>query len=325
MKKQSKIAFNKVTFFLVGIIVLFLQLGLDCAAQSSTDANVNQNSIGEDVSLKPPMIIWSHNLWRSSIASLEHALSSDLIGYVAVYSRHRSEFNVKKNRKVQSVIKIVKNSGARLIWCRSLWPYYANKNIKKSDFFFTEYYVQEIKALRQEANEIKADFIALDTEPYGTSPMKFYAKGDYVLSSEDIRKLKLAVSQAVKQTGKVDFILPAGSLRRNHPYQYLAELGRFRIAENTYYANDRTIKSIKYPYEIFGAFLNPERKRKENPNSPYFLASDIFEMSHLWSQKKGVLLNMKKEKAMMVAKDLVDYANNLQLKSPPKSNDSNLP
>ncbi len=51
--------------------------------------------------------------------------------------------------------------------------------------------------------------------------------------------------------------------------------------------------------------------RPEKPNAPYFLVSDVFEKSWLWSDKKGVFLYTDRKKALAVAKELLAYANKL--------------
>jgi hypothetical protein len=134
-------------------------------------------------------------------------------------------------------IEMVKKSDAKLIWCRDLWPYYANEKIKLADFFDPNYYIREVNYLRSEGKQMEADFVALDIEPYGYSPMKRYMKSKDYLTFQQRSLLHQVIQDAIKRVGKVDFVLPAGVMDLRHPYNILSGLGENRITESTYYFN----------------------------------------------------------------------------------------
>jgi hypothetical protein len=166
-----------------------------------------------------------------------------------------------------------------------------------------------------------ANYVALDTEPYGNSPLTPYFKGANlkILNSQQLTALKNAVSGAIKQAGKVDFILPGGEMSDAyrplpHPYNIIAELGNMRISEETYYDAPRFINGIQYPYEIFGMHLDTTKKNTKSPEQAYFLPNEIFERSQLWSNKKGVFLYTSSSRSNDVALQLLMYAKKLPAK-----------
>ena len=290
------------------LLIALISVNLFCAKADDEPSY----GIKPEASKDKPIIIWFHNgAELKDNQSLRTALSSGLITHVMIFYMHRDDgWNSKL--PVRKAIEIVKKSNAKLIWCRSIWPWYNVKNSRPQDLYDSLYYAKEIKRLRAEAKNMGADYVALDTEPYATSPLKPHLKNAKVKwNRNQIQRVKLAVTKAVATAGKIDYVLPAASLNPNHPYNYLAEFGKMRISEHTYYDNEKRIKLIKYPYEIFGAFLSPIKNNKSNPQKPYFLANEIFEKSHLWSSKKGVLLYMQSKKSLAVAKALTAYSKTL--------------
>lgn len=310
----------------VAALVFWSIVKIYSASASDGQFHVEPDNGKKGPPVTKPTIIWFHSGAGYSLESLKTAISSGLITHVMLTYMHRADADWKTNADVRKAIEMVKKSDVKLIWGRNLWPYYANKNIKLTDIFDPNYYAREIYHLRAEGKEMGADFVAFDTEPYADSPMKLYLKGEkrIRLTAMELQRLELVIKEVARTTGKVDFVFPAGSLDWQHPYNILAGLGQSRIAENTYYANEKTIKAIKYPYEIFGAYVNTIRKRPENPDSPYFLVSDILDNSQLWSKRKGLFLYTDKEKVRAVAKELVAYANSLPRVSPvqPQKSDS---
>ncbi len=296
-----------------------------CSASDSDDkAKVQSHDVESAPSVTKPMIIWFHSGASNSPESLKLALSSGLITHVILLYMHRADADWKANTAVQKAIEIVKKSDAKLIWSRDLWPYYANAGIKLSDLFDPNYYIKEIRALRAEAKEIGAGFVSLDNEAYANSRMKHYLKGRRKLSHEDLDKLRAAIDKTVATVGKVDFTMHAGWSSRPC-VAILAQLGRNRICEETYWLDEERYKAIKYPYEIFGVYVNTVRKRPGKPNAPYFLVSDIFERAWLWSDTKGLFLFTDSKNAMAVAKELLAYANNLPRKGSFESKGPNSP
>ena len=319
---------SKLRIALVLLLVFFFTLII------TTDvflADVNQEAADDANSVQPgekPIIIWYHSGEQESTLSLKTALASGLITHVVVKYRSPADGPWYAERKVREAIEVVKNSDAKLIWGRDLWSRWVVKDAKVEDLFDPQYHIKQIQSLRAEAREIGADFVFLDTEPYGNSPMRpFMISSKRVfLTNEQHKKLKAVVESVVRKTGKVDFIAPAGWWGypgHNHPSDVLANLGKIRIAENTYYDNPRQRNAIEYPYEIFGAYLKTTKKNEKSPHNPFFLVSEIFESSDLWSNKKGLYLYTTTKDSLAVAEALLDYSKTIPFRDSAKSGEPN--
>jgi len=315
---------------LVLLLVIFLVLTITA---SVFWAKVDHKAPDDSNTVEPmekPIIIWYHSGEQADTMSLKTAFSSGLITHAIVKYRNPADGPWHAERKVREAIEVVKKSDAKLIWGRELWARWVVKDAKFADLFDPEYYIKQIQSLRAEAKEMGADLVFLDTEPYGNSPMKPYMLGEnrIKLSDQQHEQLRAVIKQVVQTTGKIDFIAPAGwwgHPGHNHPWDILAELGKLRIAENTYYDNERTINALKYPYEIFGAYLNTTKKNEKYPHNPFFLASDIFEKSRLWSNRKGLYLYTTIKSSLAVAADLLAYSKTLPSRSSAESGETNHP
>ena len=282
-----------------------------CGAEDSTDSE-DQESSGSKIQL--PIIIWHFSGNRDTVSSLKLALSSGLINHVSIGGYHRKDPYLINKTRVDEAIKTVKKSKAKLIWIRSLWPFYDNKGITPDILFDPNYYIGEIQILQSEADKIGADFVGFDVEAYGKSPVRVYHKGQVKLSTQQRQRLKSVIEQVIEKVGKVDFIMPAGWKGNRMPYMTIATLGKNRTSEFVYYANYNRIKRYKAPYEIFGAYVNISRENELWPKLPYFLIPEIFDNSYLWSDKKGLWLYPKEKNAEAVAEKLVEYAAHLPRK-----------
>lgn len=309
----NKLASRKVLLTAVatiGIVLLILtsfcsnNMDVQGSAEKTNDAN-------EPQSKDKPIIIWFHNGATDPPEALSTALSSGLITHVMIKYLHRTEADWKKNKSVIQAIEIAKKSPAKLIWSRNLWPYRKQENIQIESFFDPNYYLQEIQSVRSEAKQIGADFIALDVEAYAYSIMKRYLQGRNKLTFLQRDQLRDTIEKVVQKAGQVDFVYPGGFVRSAHPYNILCRLGKNRISEDTYYADETRLRKVVYQYEIFGAYLNTVRENKVNPHLPYYLVPEIFEKSYLWSDKKGLFLYPKERSAFVVAKELLAYSENL--------------
>ena len=271
------------------------------------------NGIVSAQSREKPIIMWYHSGEQTSMLPLKTALSSGLITHVFINYRRRSDGPWYAERRVREAIKVVKKSDAKLVWGRTLWAWYKIENSRYSDLFDPSHYIREIQNVKAEAKAIGADFTALDAEAYGVSPIRAYliGKNRLRLNKEQKKRLKLVIDKAIKVAGKVDFIAPAGSTNHDSPYNFIAELGKNRIAERTYYDNLRTINYLKYPYQIFGMYVKISKENKDKPHNPYFLVPEIFERSELWSNRKGVLIYSRTSESLAVAKELAAYSKTL--------------
>ncbi len=253
------------------------------------------------------IIIWWHLAWDDP-AYLQNVIDSGLVTHIMINNAHRKDVwpenqTIKVN--ILKAIEMIRKVGIKIIWSRDLWPYENQSGIELGDFFDSSYYIQEISFLKKEAAELGADFRSLDTEPYGTSPMKQYLKGDRTpLTPEQETELANAIQTAITAEGKVDFIYPAGSLDSSHPYNELAKLGNRKIAENTYY--DEKI-NIPYSYEIFGAFV--DYKPGDYSGHPLYTIQTIFNKSDGWINKNGLFLYSQGDNnTIEVSKQLLAYS-----------------
>jgi hypothetical protein len=306
-----------------GLIVLSLLLIHQAMTINDTTAqDANSGSPVTDPNetssppVKQPTIIWFHSISSHSPESLRTALSSGLISHVMLLYMHRNDANWQ-DEKAQEAIALVKASSARLIWCRDLWPYYKNKTLSADAIYDPNYYVHEIFHLRNEALAMEADAVALDCEPYGESVFKPVFKERVARSRVDLVVLRQAVTQAVTQVGKVNYILPGGSTSERHPYNVVCLLGENRICESTYYNRPERLARVTYPYDIFGAYLRPFATNRERPLLPYFTPMDLFTHSELWSHKKGLFLYSDGRNSLATAKSLVQYVEQLRTQASP--------
>jgi len=216
---------------------------------------------------------------------------------------------------VYEAINIVKASGVKLIWSRPLWPLYGVEDSSAEDLFDPDYYIREIEVLRAEGQALGADFVALDAESYAHAPVNKYLRGRNRLSAKQREQLEAAIDKAVSAVGKVDFVYPGGSIYSRHPANILGKLGRFRNSNLNYYKNEKRRRQMTYCYQIAGFHVNIIRENKKHPKLPYYFVSELFENSHLWSNKKGVFIYPHDRKGLAIAKELVAYSRKLPFKS----------
>lgn len=282
----------EIVWGLLGLVLALAPAIKLCQVWAQTPREVTASSVAESTRppVAQPVVIWFHSVSSNSLESLQQALSSQLINHVLMLYMHRNDADWQTSEKAQAAIELVKASKAKLIWCRDLWPYYKIKDGQAEDLFDPNYYVNEVKHLRAEAAAIGADLVALDTEPYGDSPLKKYLKNKQAYTAGNFRNLTTTIESALQRLKKVDYILPAGSTARLHPYNLLSQLGVNRISETTYYNRSDRVARIKYPYEIYGVYVRPYRRNPDHSLLPFYLVTDVFEQSQIWSHKKGVML-----------------------------------
>lgn len=254
---------------------------------------------------KTPMIIWFHAVKTNPLGSLQTALSSGIPNHVMVSYMHRLDADWQRSGEALKAIEVVRQANVRLIWCRCLWPYYSNKQIKPSVLMDPDYYAQEIRALRAEGQAMKADLVALDLHPYARSPLKGLFKGPDALTGQQLARMRRAIQMAVEQAGQVDLVLPAGSNIKDHPYNILSGLGRIRICEGTY--DWTTVKRIPYEYEVFGAHATSKKWRFVGSANRSFTIEQLLDQSQIWSQKHRLFIYTSGLESAKVADDLKAY------------------
>lgn len=306
-----------------GSVVLVALKTFSADENGAGETNRSAETVDATEPNKAPIIIWFHNGYSDNVAALKTALSSRLISHVMIKCMHRKDFDYRSKKDVLKAIEIVKKSGAKLIWSRGLWTLYDVEGSSAKDFFDPDYYIRELQILRWEGKEVGADFVAIDNEPYAYTPVKKHWRGRKKVSPEERERLNRVISEVVGKIGKVEFVYPGGYIRSEHPANILSKLGKFRIATDTYWFDEKRIKSIQYEYEIFGAYINTVRD-DGRWRRPYFLVSDIFERSDLWSDKKGLFLYSREHNALAVAQELAAYSRQLPFKTYEPGQSSNL-
>jgi hypothetical protein len=301
---------NSLKCFGLLAVTVFLIAGYPCLCRADNKEGPSEstrNTAFNDPNEKP-MIIWFHTIHRDSAKTLQTALSSGLITHVIVKAAHRKDFVLEKFRKqkvrIAQSVNIVKSFKVKAVWSRSIWPYYVNDDVHLSDYFDPNHYVNEIKILREEAETLGADYVAMDMEPYGYSPMKKLWRNRFSLSPEQEKLLIKAMDKVLDEAGKIEFIYPGGYKRKKHPANYFARLGRIRISGDM---------NANFPYEVYKAYVNTVRKTEDSKYT-FLTVRDVFEKSEIWSNRKGLMIYPKEHNSNAVALELVRYARNLPVR-----------
>ncbi len=254
-------------------------------------------------------VIWPFVGSRAKPESLAAALSSKLITDVAIFAGNRDTSDTLDAPQTQEAITIARREGVELILVRYLWPTQPGPSAELTTLFDVAHYVREIELLRQEADRIGAGSVGFDAETYGPTPLTDHFRAPDGFLPEDYDALVATIDEVVSQSGQVDFILPAGSVRDYHPYGALAALARKRISESTYYDNEQDIGWIPYSYDLAGMYLNVSKDHPVWPTKPYFLPSEMFgEKAYIWRRKEGLMIWPKEDRTGEVADLLAVFA-----------------
>jgi hypothetical protein len=269
------------------------------AVTHSYQASAGQQSI----------VIWPFVGSRAEPDSVATALRSGLITHVAIFAGNRTTSDTLDALQTREAIAIAQRENTELILIRILLPTQPGPTAEVATLFDRSYYVQEIELLREEADRIGAASIGLDTETYGLTPLADHFRAQDGFLADDFNALVETINEVVAQTGQVDFVLPAGSVRENHPYGALAALGRQRISESTYYDNEQDIDWIPYLYDLAGMYMNVRKDHPERPMKPYFLPWEVFgEKAYIWQRTHGLMIWPKEELSLEVADMLATFA-----------------
>jgi len=299
----------------VGGMVTAVMIAICCGNNNAGEPNQTAQKTEVPQPNDPPIIIWYHHVYKDRPIALRTALYSGLITHAMIKDVHRKDIHYKNDADVLEALKIAKSFDVKLIWSRPLWPGYGIEQSSTEDLFDPNYYIQEIKILRAEANEVGVDFVALDTEAYAHAPVGKYLRHKHGLNTKQREKLKLTIGKVIKAVGKVDFVYPGGSIYSQHPANTLGRLGKYRISGYFYYGNEERRKSMRFPYHIVGIHVNTTRENKKHQQLPYYYVSEVFTQSHLWSGKKGVFIYPHDRKGLAIAKELVAYSRKLPFKA----------
>lgn len=258
-----------------------------------------------------PIVIWYFHVQDDPLESLELALSSGIPTHVNLYVSNRWTGRIltkpKYQKKLKEAIDIARQYQAKTILARNLWPTYEMDSFDSSIVYSPDYYTQEIELLREEGQTYNTDYVGLDVEPYGDSPVKKYFDWyeNYQPTEHEAEMLQNSIGHVLAETGTIDFIYPAGSLRDYNYYNTISLLGEMRIAESTYYDNE-VYQLVAYPYQIFGVYVNTQITEQEK--GPYYLVESVFENSARWETKEGIFFYRREGKAYEIADALYQYS-----------------
>jgi hypothetical protein len=300
---------NRRLLFIFIILSGIVLLMLTNFCVSNTDSNIPVQEIDDSNAPQPkdkPIIIWFHNVPMTKAVILEKAISNGIISHVLLLYQHRLDApftGVMLDRTMQAAA-VCKKYGTKIIWVRTLWPTHNVESFRYSDFFDPNYYASAIKEVQLEARAIGAEFTGIDIEPYGHFPFKKQLLQGGVGSGKEFKSLVSAVKEAVSMSGQVDFVMPTYTASPRHLYNVVVELGKWKIAEHTYYDNPKKINDRRRPFNIFGAYISTTKRNRRNPKTPFFTAREILERQDFWRDKRGLMLYPKEDEIKAVANQL---------------------
>lgn len=293
--KNSLVLFVILASIVLGTMAPFVS----CAKDNKDDANLVSEKGNVVETPVPPMIIWFHPV-ETDPEVLRLALSSGIFSHVMLAWLHEYDrpydfahpLSQKGLRNLSKALKLCKDKGVKVIWSRWLYPGYNHIKFpfKVEDIFSAKYYRERLRNIKEEGKLMGADFVALDSEPYGNSPLKPLRMGRYQLSEAKFNALKNAIGGAIEIEGQVDFVLPAGKGSQRHLYSAASSLGKLVIAEHTYRDVPHGRNDKRRRYDIFGAYVSITKKDPKIPNWPCFTPREILERQSLWSQKRGLFI-----------------------------------
>ena len=282
-----------------------------CAGKSSQSRATGPSS----AQAPPSTVIWWYTVTRPSLESLRTALSSGLVTHALIKGMHRYDMHLSDRRITDAVAVVREFKDVKLIWSRNTWPYTRIRDVTARALTDPEYYEREIRELKKESKTLRADFTALDTEPYGDAPVKPVLRGKNIDYARLWPRLSEAVRKATEKAGQVDYVYPSGTRAKQHPYIALAGLGKQRLAEITYYDNPYVFRTINFPYDIPGFYVNTHREREGRPASPFFRLEQVFLRRELWESKDAIWIYQAGELPEL-ARELVEYARKIGIKEP---------
>jgi hypothetical protein len=247
------------------------------------------------------IIIWWHNVPVQSLQTLEAALRSGVFTHVLMEYLNPDDASLDSLRGAKESIKICAKYNAKPIWARTLWPTYNTKKIRSNSLSDPNYYKNFILTLRKEAKILGVDLIAVDSEPYGSLPFKLATNSP--LSPQEFEKMYTAVQKAVGEVGPLDFVLPSGRSGGKHYYDVARLLGKYKIAEDTYYDIVRS-KNASETFDVFGAYVSLSKKNKKIPEAPYFTVLEVLSRKDLWGPKQMMMIYPKEDEVAAVANQL---------------------
>jgi len=246
-----------------------------------------------DVNNVKPVVMWYSRQWGwGRYEPLENITGSGFFSHVMLVGLHRNYVpNYIDNPRFKKAVKICRDNGVEVIWTRFLFPNHKIKGFTLETAFNPGYYIDQIQNIKREAAQAGIKLVAFDTEPCCKSPLVPYKSKPF--SKEDYEKISTAIKVAIGYAGPVDYVLPSAAAEENHLYNAAAQIGKYIIAEYTYYdlpVVHRNNPDKNRPYDIFGAYVGVTKENKHNPNLNLYTPKEILERKELWSHKKGLFI-----------------------------------
>ncbi|MHC4122471.1 MAG: hypothetical protein ACYSSI_02770, partial [Planctomycetota bacterium] len=291
-------------YFLPLIFFLLLPIFANNEIRLSINPNIDSNlpEKANEANVSRPVVIWFHNVPTFSLASLDTATKSGVVDYVLLLHLHPLDAPLP-DEKADRAIEICRKNNVPFIWCRTLWPTYKNADLlQEKDLYQPENYINILNRIKFEASVLGTAYSAVDTEVYGNNPLRRYYKQK--LPGELYEKISAAIQKTMEQTAPVDYVLPSMGYYEMHIYDILANLGRLKIAEHTYYDIPSKLADNRLPHDVFGAFLSITKKNKKHPKAQFFTVEEVFERSSLWKDKHGIMLFTSPKLALDISKEI---------------------
>lgn len=294
MQKKTIVKFLFIAATLSGISICVTAYLTGAGGNQSKPSKVANSTVSSEEPSKP-MIIWYSRRWGGGLYEpLRLATSSGVFSHVMLMGLHTFDVpTYLDSPRFRKAFKLCKENNVKVIWARRLYPGHKLREFTLEDAFDPEYYLQQILSLKQEARKMGVNLTAFDAEPYTNCPLKpFKLKGNDFPKAE-FEKISKAINIAIEAAGQVDFILPSKTTSNQHLYNATCALGKFAIAEYTYYDipwSHSKILEKKRPYDIFGAYVGVTKENKKHPHLPLFTAKEILQKQYLWAHKKGLFI-----------------------------------
>lgn len=302
-KRHKKLTrYSVATIAAIGIVVL---LQINGISQTKNNIQKGPPSEAETTPSRPMIILWSR--FQEGPEVLRTFLSSGIFSHVMLANKHEFDnpmVNILKDTSLEKALAYCREKDVKIVWVRWLYPGFQLRDLKLEDFFTADYYINRIRNIRREAKQIGADMVALDAEPYASSPLNpLKTQVRNKLSRKDFEKMHSAIKKAIAVEGKVEFVLPGGSRFGDHIYDATRPLGKLSIGEHTYY-DESWRQKAKIPYDIFGAYVNTSKENRKKPKLKFFTPQEILERQELWAHKKGLFIYPgSRENAARIARE----------------------
>jgi hypothetical protein len=294
------------------LFCVFLSTKASSVVQNHKQIDSDSNKSVTDFTniLKKPFIFWYERKWgEGDLQPLQLFAKSGIFSHVLLTGMHNYDVpSYEILPRFKHALEICRANNVEIIWERLLFPGKKLRDFNELTVFDPNYYIEQIKNIKEEARRSGIKLVALDAEPYGNSPLWKYRETPF--SNSDYEKIVKAIDKAIQVEGQVDFILPSASSKKNHLYNATVKLGKYIIAEYTYYDLPKSVKQDpRRPYDFFGAYVSVTKENRTKPNLTLYTPKEILERQDLWATKKGLFIYVRVKDAMEVAQEFCNIKN----------------